>query len=211
MDLYTIFFGTTTELFIFNCIGYVGSLLVIISMTMTSMIKLRFINSTGCVFSIIYSILTLSIPVLILNGALLFINVIQIIRHYITKRNYEVIHADVDGFTLRHFTHKYEGVIKKENPSFFDNFKKANFARVVFSDDEVVAMIVGKNIKNETLDIYLDFIDKNAKNMKLFNTIIDKLKHEGFKKIVFAHKCPQYNKYYEKLGAQNKDGVYVYA
>lgn len=211
MDLYTIFFGTTTELFIFNCIGYVGSLLVIISMMMTSMIKLRFINSTGCVFSIIYSILTLSIPVLILNGALFIINVIQIIRHYIIKRNYEVIHADVDGFTLRHFTHKYEGIIQKENPSFFDNFKKANFARVVFSDDEVVAMIVGKSSKGKELDIYLDFIDKNAKNLKLFTTIIGELKNEGYKKIAFAHKCPQYNKYYEKIGAKMEKGVYVYS
>ena len=44
------------NLSIFDIIGYVGSLLVVISMLMTSVMKLRIINTAGSVLAVIYAI-----------------------------------------------------------------------------------------------------------------------------------------------------------
>lgn len=72
-------------MYIFTCIvGYLGMLLIVSSFLMKEVKWLRFINMCGALLSMIYGILTSTIPTAILNGTLLIINGIYIIR-YIKK------------------------------------------------------------------------------------------------------------------------------
>ena len=65
--------------------GYIGTALVILSMMMTSVVKLRIVNICGAVISAIYAILSVAYPVALLNIALTAINVVQLIKHYISE------------------------------------------------------------------------------------------------------------------------------
>ena len=60
--------------------GYMGSALVIISMMMTSVNKLRIFNVCGAVISAIYSAIYQAYPIVLLNVCLIMINVFQLIR-----------------------------------------------------------------------------------------------------------------------------------
>ena len=60
--------------------GYTGSFLVILSMMMTSVSKLRILNVCGAVISAIYSAFYQAYPVVLLNVCLMIINVFQLIR-----------------------------------------------------------------------------------------------------------------------------------
>lgn len=60
--------------------GYIGTALVIISMMMTSMLKLRIINMCGGLISLIYAILRNTWPVVVLNACLITINFFQTVR-----------------------------------------------------------------------------------------------------------------------------------
>ncbi len=60
--------------------GYIGTALVILSMMMTSMLRLRIINISGGVISLIYAILRNTWPVVVLNACVVTINVYQTIR-----------------------------------------------------------------------------------------------------------------------------------
>ena len=66
--------------------GYLGTVLIIISMLMTSMIKLRVINMCGGLISLIYAVLRNTWPVAILNICLISINFIQTIREISQKK-----------------------------------------------------------------------------------------------------------------------------
>lgn len=55
-------------------IGYLASLFVLLSFFMKDIRKLRIINSVGCTFFVIYGVLLPSIPVIITNVAILFVN-----------------------------------------------------------------------------------------------------------------------------------------
>ncbi len=66
--------------------GYIGTALVIISMMMTSMLKLRIINISGGVISLIYAVLRNTWPVVVLNACLVCINTVQVIRHLRQKK-----------------------------------------------------------------------------------------------------------------------------
>ncbi len=60
--------------------GYIGTALILLSMMMTSVVKLRIVNMTGSLISIIYAALNNTWPVVILNTGLIIINAFQLIR-----------------------------------------------------------------------------------------------------------------------------------
>ena len=62
--------------------GYVGSVLLIISMMMTSMVKLRIINIIGSIISTVYSIVYGAYAVVFLNIGMMSINIFHLIRSF---------------------------------------------------------------------------------------------------------------------------------
>ena len=55
--------------------GYIGSVLVVVSMLMSSIIKLRVINILGSVISGSYALIIGSFPLVLMNSCLIIINV----------------------------------------------------------------------------------------------------------------------------------------
>ncbi len=66
--------------------GYIGTALVLMSMMMNSMTKLRIFNMSGSVISAIYAIFCNTWPVFFLNLGMILINVVQLLRVYLGKR-----------------------------------------------------------------------------------------------------------------------------
>lgn len=60
--------------------GYIGTGLVLLSMMMTSVVKLRLINMAGSLISMIYAIICVTWPVVLLNLGLILINGTQLLR-----------------------------------------------------------------------------------------------------------------------------------
>ena len=59
--------------------GYIGTLLIFISMTMSSLKRLRILNATGSVISMIYSLILPAYPIAFLNLGLILVNVYKLI------------------------------------------------------------------------------------------------------------------------------------
>lgn len=66
--------------------GYIGTALVLSSMLMTNINKLRILNMSGSAVSIIYAILVNTWPVVLLNSGMFLINLIQLIRVKTAKK-----------------------------------------------------------------------------------------------------------------------------
>jgi len=59
--------------------GYIGTLLIFISMTMSSLKRLRILNAAGSVISMIYSLILPAYPIAFLNLGLILVNVYKLI------------------------------------------------------------------------------------------------------------------------------------
>lgn len=60
--------------------GYLGTVLVIISMLMTNINRLRVINMMGGLISLIYSACIGGMPMVVMNACLIIINGVQLIK-----------------------------------------------------------------------------------------------------------------------------------
>lgn len=62
-------------------VGYLASVLVLISFTMKSVNKLRVVNSTGALMFVVYGVmLQISWPIIITNGAIIGINLYYLLK-----------------------------------------------------------------------------------------------------------------------------------
>lgn len=73
---------------IYEIIGYLGTALVILSMTMTSVTKLRIFNISGAILSAIYALLIAAYPVALLNITLTAINLFHLIRAHQKRKKH---------------------------------------------------------------------------------------------------------------------------
>ncbi|MDO4174140.1 MAG: YgjV family protein [Eubacteriales bacterium] len=67
-------------------VGYVGSILVVVSMLMTSVIRLRVVNSIGAGIFTVYAWIIQSYPTALMNFCLVVINIYHLARMYKDKR-----------------------------------------------------------------------------------------------------------------------------
>ena len=81
--------------------GYIGTALVLLSFLMKDIKWLRAINMAGGFISLIYAICTNAMPVVVLNGSLITINGIQLMR---------IIRAEKEAKSR-----EAEHIIEKEN------------------------------------------------------------------------------------------------
>ena len=69
--------------------GYVGTVLVVVSMLMSSLVKLRVINTIGSVISGSYALIIGSYPMVLMNGSIILINLYNLHKLLRTKQQYE--------------------------------------------------------------------------------------------------------------------------
>ena len=60
---------------IIEIFGYIGCVFVIVSMLMTSVVKLRIINTVGSTISAVYAMIGHSYPLALVNASLVVINI----------------------------------------------------------------------------------------------------------------------------------------
>ena len=63
-------------------VGYVASIMIAISLIMTDIVKLRVINSIGCILFAIYGFTVKAYPVGIINTFIFFVNSYYLYKFY---------------------------------------------------------------------------------------------------------------------------------
>ncbi len=68
-------------------VGYLASALIVVSLTMSSIVKLRIINSLGCAMFVIYGASVGALPVAISNALIILINLYYLYKLSREKRD----------------------------------------------------------------------------------------------------------------------------
>ena len=66
-------------------VGYAASIMIAISLIMTDIVKLRIINSIGCILFAIYGFTVKAYPVGIINTFIFFVNTYYLYKFYKKK------------------------------------------------------------------------------------------------------------------------------
>lgn len=194
---------------IFEIIGYIGSALVLLSFLMSSVLKLRIINSAGSLASLIYGMLVHTYPTVIMNGALLIINIVFIIKMFRSndERIYHVHTSGLDDNLLKYFLDAHREDIHTYFPTFAFPSETYNYVDMVCYKDTVIGVVIGTMQPDKTLDIYLDYTGPEYRDFSAGKQVYRKYRELGLSKITFKGSPEKSIAYLTKMGFA-KDGDY---
>ena len=99
-------------------IGYLGSALVVASMLMSSVVKLRVINTIGSGVFTAYALMIHSYPTALMNAALIAINVYNLIKLNRRDQSYDLVEGAWGEGILRYLLDYYREDIQTYFPDF---------------------------------------------------------------------------------------------
>ena len=192
---------------IIEAVGYLGSALVVVSMLMSSVFKLRVINTTGSIIFAIYALIIKSYPTALMNLCLVSINVYHLMKLHNTKKHFELLSGNLSDSYLSYLLSYFKEDIAKYFPDFsLGNVKTAaSKVFIVCCDNELAGVLIGR-ADGEILDIDLDYSTPIYRDCSVGTYLYDNLPKRGIRKLTCKGFSAEHIEYLRKMGFVRVDG-----
>lgn len=187
--------------------GYIGTALVLTSMMMTSVLKLRIFNTIGSVISMIYAMLCGTWPVFFLNLGLVVINVMQMIRLRKTKVEFTHVQIGAEDGLLKHFLETNKGDIQRYFPEYAYNPDEDTQVHVVLDGMEALGVLIGTR-QGDTFVAELDYVTPKYRDCSIAQFLFARLRELGYGQVVEAKVSPVHDQYLTKMGFEPSEGTF---
>lgn len=184
-------------------IGYLASLIVLVSLLMSSVKRLRWINLTGSLIFAAYGLLLPSYPVALMNFGIVLINSYYLLQIYSKKDLFELVPIEGEAY-FEHFMDVY----KKDMSQFIhlnhDISQKHLIKFFVTRNTVPAGLFIGKAVEDDKLEILVDYTTPTYRDFKIAKYIYTQKKqffiNKGFKLLLTEPGHEKHNKYLEKMG-----------
>ena len=193
---------------ILELIGYAGSLLVIVSMLMTSVVKLRIINTTGSVIFAIYAFCIKSYPTAAMQICLIIINVVSLYKLLSVKKNYSIIDLNNDDAFYAFFLKTYFLDIKKFFPAPIP-LNVNNQVYLVLCNSDPAGIFVAEPSSPESMKVIIDYTTPKYRDGSAGKFLYNHLASLGLKKIQAESSNQAHQTYLKKMGFKQQGEVFV--
>lgn len=185
-------------------IGYIASVLVLVSMLMSSLLRLRIVNMIGSGMFSAYGFLIGSLPVGLMNLFVVFANVYHLYNIFKVKDTYTDLEIKRDNRYLVEFLKFY----KKDIARFFPDFKYHHgmntYSYMILKNMAVAGIFLAREYGDKTLYIGLDYVIPPYRDLKigkyLYHDKITQFKNDGYEQLCTIPQTDKHAKYLEKMG-----------
>lgn len=192
-------------------IGYVASALVVTSLAMTSVVRLRFISLAGSVTFVVYGLLIGSIPIVITNASIACINVWFLTRELGGRRDLGAVVVPTDSPFLADFLAHHATEIATFQPE-YDPGDTFDFALVLTRDGLPAGALLGRR-DGSTLHVTLDFVLRAYRDSRLGRWLYGAgsgvFTDAGFGEVRAVASSTQHRTYLQQVGFGQDGDTYV--
>ena len=189
-----------------EAIGYLASILVVASLAMTSVLKLRVLSLFGSTAYVVYGLFLSAWPIVIANGIIAGLNVWNIYK-VLNKKDMDlgVSPIAMDAPYLRDFLEANSSDIKKFQPE--KEFSDDDQAWLFLREGLPAGILIGK-VEGDVFNIALDYVRPPYRDLKLgdwlYGVGFSELGLHGVKRLVSAPGTDQHQRYLRGLGFESK-------
>ncbi len=146
-------------------VGYLASALVVVSLAMTSVVRLRVISLAGSLAFLVYGVLIGSVPIVVTNAAIACLNVWFLWRELGGGRDLGAIVVPPDSPFLLDFLEHHATDISRFQPD-YDLSAPVGFAIVLTRDGLPAGVVLGER-DGTTLHVTLDHVLRAYRDSRL--------------------------------------------
>lgn len=195
----------------YEYLGYLASVIILISLLMSSVKKLRWINLFGSLTFVVYGIIIKAYPVAILNIGTVGINIYYLIKMANTKSYFKILEIDKNSKYLEHFLLLH----KNDLNNYFDvqdlDVDNADISFYILRDIIPAGVFVGSKYNTNTLRIDLDYVSPPYRDFSIGKYLYSQEKQvfldKGFTNLITFTSNPIHKKYLTKMGFSRNEGL----
>lgn len=189
--------------------GYIGSFLVVVSMLMSSVVKLRIINTAGSIISLIYAFICGAFPLALMNGCLIVINVYNLFKLLKSEKQYDLVDSKPDDSFVKYILNRYRDDIRTYFPGFNEK-NCGNKAYVICCEGKPAGLLLGTEKEKGAVDVIIDYSTPEYRDCSVGTFLYDKLPAKGIRTLTFAQQESKVHiSYMEKMGFAKENNGYV--
>lgn len=194
-------------------IGYLGSILVAISLMMTSLLRLRVINLIGASFFTAYGIMLGAIPVAFLNGLIVCIDVYYLIQMWRQKDFFTFLEVSPKSEYLRAFVDFYKDDIAGIIPSYTYQPDDSYLCFFILRNMVPAGLFITK-VDGEDAHVKLDYVIPNYRDFQVARFIFEEnstfFTQHGIRRFVSESGNEFHRKYLERMEFVKTGYVYIH-
>lgn len=185
-------------------IGYLASVIIVVSMSMNSIVKFRIINLIGASLFSTYGFLIEAWPVGILNTVIVSIDLYYLYGIFGRKDNFEILEVRSDSQYLLRFLEYHNDEIRKFFPGFSYKPEMNTECFFVLRNMAVAGLFLAHIRPDGELRVGLDFVIPEYRDFKnghfVYNLLRDRFTGKGIHRVTASNSCVDHRKYLKKLG-----------
>lgn len=193
-------------------LGYIASLIVLVSLLMSSVKRLRWINMAGSLVFAVYGFLISAYPVAVMNLGIVIINSYYLYQMYSKKDYFKLLNvSDMTYFNL--FVSNYEKDMKNFM-AYDESLDDASLERLFVLRNMVPAgILVGKK-HEDTFEILVDYVTPMYRDFKigafLYEDQKNVLKDKGISKLISKPGNERHEAYLKRMGfIKSENNLYI--
>lgn len=179
-------------------VGYAASAAIVVSLAMTSVVRLRIISLVGCVLFVVYGVLVNAWPVVISNAMIALINIWFLYQEFTTRKDVGAVPIAPDAPYLRDFIAANRADIRRFHPAFEDVDPGSRVW--LLTRDGLPAGVLAGRAEGSTFHITLDHVTPAYRDSRLGDWLFsgdgrEVLREAGFDRVVTTGDTPGHRKY----------------
>lgn len=201
---------------LYELIGYAASILVAISLTMRSLLRLRWVNLIGSIFFTIYGVLIGAYPVAAVNLFIVFINLYYLRQMRAQKEFFRLLEVSPDSEYLGYLLDQSASEIAQFQPNFRFTPQADQRIFLVTRNLAPAGVVIGRQ-HDDSLHIALDYALPGYRDLKTGRFVFEHnaraLIERGIRRVYSEPGNATHSKYLQALGFQpetSPDGKPVY-
>lgn len=186
----------------FEIIGYVASILVAISLTMSKILKLRIINLIGALTFAVYGYLIGAYSVIFANSFIVCLNIYFLLKMYRNKDSFDILDCTENKGYLEQFFGHYNDDIKNFFPEFNSSDLKSKSAIFILRNMRPVNLVIYNKQDNDIIEIILDYTIPEYRDFLNGQYLLELFKD---KQLVAKSESKEHIKYLKRLGFEKNE------
>jgi hypothetical protein len=199
--------------------GWVGSVLVVLSLMVAGVWRFRVLNLVGALIATGYNVWLEIWPFAAMNGAIAVIDAYWLLRLQRERHDdatYEVVEVAADDAYLAHVLRAHAADIARFYPSFSGSVPPdggpGRHAFLVLRGDETVGVVVVRGHDDAVAHIELDYVTPRFRDFTPGEFVYRRsgvFARHGYRRLVVPRDVVGSQDYYERVGFAPTDGAWV--
>lgn len=154
--------------FIVELIGYVGSAFVVVSLTRTSILKLRLFGLAGAAFFVVYSVIIEAYPIAVVNIVIVGIH-LYFLRGLLSRKSelFTTLEVRGDSRYLDYFLRFHEDDIRNYREDFRLEPREDQIRVFVLRDLVPAGLLIGRPCADHAFEVELDYVIPRYRDLRI--------------------------------------------